>query len=336
MLHNKHILITGGAGFIGSNFIHYFLNKYTNYRIVNLDKLTYAGNIKNLESIHNRNNYLFIKGDICDFTLVDRIFNQYNINAIIHFAAESHVDNSIKNPLNFIETNVLGTSILLDVARKYWENKISDNISNYRFHHISTDEVYGSLGETGYFTENSPYAPNSPYSTSKAASDMIARSYNKTYDMNITISNSSNNYGPRQHTEKLIPTIIRSTLENIDIPIYGNGMNIRDWLYIDDHCNAIDLIFHHGKKGETYNIGGDNEQNNLSLANTICELLDKIYPKTNNISYKEQIKFVADRPGHDYRYAIDCSKIKKDLGWSSSNNFLENLMKTIKYYLEIY
>ncbi|AIL65325.1 dTDP-glucose 4,6-dehydratase 2 [Rickettsiales bacterium Ac37b] len=334
MTDTKKILITGGAGFIGSNFIHYFLNKYPTYQVINLDKLTYAGNLANLDNIPSSANYVFIKGDICNSDLLNKIFSEYSINSVINFAAESHVDNSIKNPKEFITTNVLGTFTLLNIAKTFWQDKMIKNASDCRFHHISTDEVYGTLGDTGYFTEETPYAPNSPYSASKAASDMIARSYIHTYDMNITISNCSNNYGPRQHYEKLIPTIINNALQNRPIPIYGSGMNIRDWLYVDDHCHAIDLIFHQGKKGDMYNIGGNNEQNNLQLAKLLCTLLDKIHPKKNNESYQNQIHFVSDRAGHDYRYAIDYSKLKRELNWHPSQDFDANLTKTIKYYLE--
>ena len=328
MSFTKTILVTGGAGFIGSNFIHYFINKYNNYRVIDLDKLTYAGDLKNLADIFNHPNHVFIQGDICDRVLVRKIFKDYDVSGVIHFAAESHVDNSIANPEEFIKTNVLGTFTLLEVAREFWKETDS------RFHHISTDEVYGTLGETGYFTETTPYAPNSPYSASKASSDMIVRSYVHTYGMNITVSNCSNNYGPRQHQEKLIPTIIRNALKGNPIPIYGNGKNVRDWLFVEDHCHAIDLVFHKGKKGETYNVGGDNERDNLSLANELCELLDSLTPSPQGRSYKEQIQFVKDRLGHDFRYAIDCSKIKKELGWKIHSNFKDYLEKTVRFYLD--
>jgi len=321
----KTILITGGAGFIGSNFVHYFLAKHPHYRLINLDKLTYAGSMDNLSEVINNPNHIFIKGDICDEGLVRKIFTDYDVTGVIHFAAESHVDNSIANPAEFVRTNVMGTFTLLDAARRHWQG------SQHRFHHISTDEVYGTLGETGYFTETTPYAPNSPYSASKASSDMLARSYVHTYGMNITTSNCSNNYGPRQHQEKLIPTIIRTALSGKPIPIYGNGTNVRDWLYVDDHCEAIDFIFHNGIKGEIYNIGGNNEQNNLSLAKILCDAIDQISPADQ--PYAKQITFVQDRPGHDYRYAIDCSKIERELKWRPSSNFSDNLKKTIKYYL---
>ncbi|MCS6955808.1 MAG: dTDP-glucose 4,6-dehydratase, partial [Candidatus Calescibacterium sp.] len=277
-----NILVTGGAGFIGSNFIIYFLKKYDNYQIINLDLITYAGNLDNLKEIENHPRYKFIKGDINNTELVEFIFREYNIKGVIHFAAESHVDNSIKNPAVFIKTNIEGTFTLIDVAYKNWmiEPFIYKPELSFlpRFHHISTDEVFGTLGEQGYFTEESSYKPNSPYSASKAASDMIVRSYYKTYGLNIVITNCSNNYGPKQHDEKLIPTIIRTAINNQPIPIYGDGKNIRDWLYVIDHCEAIDLVFHKGKKGETYLISSRNEKDNLSLAQEICSILDELYP----------------------------------------------------------
>jgi dTDP-glucose 4,6-dehydratase len=326
MSFSETILITGGAGFIGSNFIHYFLNKYDKYRIVNLDKLTYAGDLDNLKECEGNSNHVFIQGDICDRDLVKKLFSDYQITGVIHFAAESHVDNSISDPSAFIKTNIEGTFTLLEEARRAW------NGADHRFHHVSTDEVYGTLGDTGYFTETTPYAPNSPYSASKASSDMIARSYVHTYGMNITISSCSNNFGPRQHQEKLIPTIIRTALAGKPIPIYGSGKNVRDWLFVDDHCIAIDLIYHQGAKGEVYNVGGDKELDNLSLAGMVCDILDKVRPLGN--SYKQQISFVEDRAGHDYRYAIDFSKIKRELGWVPSADFMGNLLKTLRYYLD--
>ncbi|GGK30603.1 dTDP-glucose 4,6-dehydratase [Yeosuana aromativorans] len=331
------ILITGGAGFIGSNFIPYFLNKYPEIKIVNLDKLTYAGNLSNLEGVSQNKNYTFVQGDICDRNLIERLFKNYDFEGIIHFAAESHVDNSIKNPDEFIKTNVFGTFNLLDVAKNRWMEspfKTKKHFENSRFHHISTDEVYGSLGKTGLFTENTTYAPNSPYSASKASSDFLVRSYFHTYGMNVVTTNCSNNYGPKQHDEKLIPTIIRKALNNQDIPIYGKGENIRDWLYVDDHCKGIDLVFQKGKSGETYNIGGDNERSNLYIAKTICDILDEVFPKEN--SYNEQITFVTDRPGHDFRYAIDASKIKKELKWKAQENFESGIRKTIDWYIKKY
>jgi dTDP-glucose 4,6-dehydratase len=332
-----NILITGGAGFIGSNFILYYLNKYQSTNIINLDKLTYAGELSNLKEISKQDNYKFIKGDICDKSLVQSLFKTYNITDVIHFAAESHVDNSISNPDAFIQTNIIGTFNLLDIAKNYWmdvPHQYKSSFKKSRFHHISTDEVYGTLGKEGLFTEQTPYAPNSPYSASKASSDFIVRSYFHTYGMNVVTTNCSNNYGPKQHDEKLIPTIIRKALNNENIPIYGDGKNIRDWLYVLDHCKGIDLAFQNGKAGETYNIGGKNEKNNLYIANTICDILDEIKPK--NKSYKDQITFVEDRPGHDFRYAIDASKIEKELGWNANENFETGVKKTIEWYLKKY
>lgn len=332
---NKNILVTGGCGFIGSNFIPYFLNKYANYSIINIDKLTYAGSTENLKSIENNSRYKFIKGDICNKELIDFIFNEYKIASVIHFAAESHVDNSISSPDAFIQTNIIGTFNLLDTARKYWMLEPHRTIAGCemnRFHHISTDEVYGSLGENGLFTETTPYAPNSPYSASKASSDFIVRSYFHTYGMNVVTTNCSNNYGPKQHTEKLIPTIIKNALLRKRIPIYGDGKNIRDWLYVLDHCKAIDLVFHHGGIGETYNIGGNNEKTNIYIATRICEILDELVPHSEG-SYKKLITYVRDRPGHDRRYAIDSTKIKKELGWKAEETFETGILKTVEWYL---
>lgn len=336
---NKTLLLTGCAGFIGSNFVPYFLDKYSNYNLVNLDLLTYAGNIDNLKECDNNPNYKFIKGDICNRELIEFIFNEYDIQGVIHFAAESHVDNSIKNPAVFIETNVNGTFTLIDVAYKYWMNKpfvYKDKYKDCRFHHISTDEVYGTLSENSkdLFTEKTPYTPNSPYSASKASSDMIVRAYCETYGLNSVITNCSNNYGPKQHDEKLIPTIIRNALKGTPIPIYGDGKNIRDWLYVLDHCKGIDLVYHKGKKGETYNIGGRNERTNLQIVNKICEILDSKIPKEK--SHKELITFVEDRAGHDRRYAIDATKLENELGWLADENFETGIVKTIEWYLKKY
>ncbi|MCH3883748.1 dTDP-glucose 4,6-dehydratase [Tenacibaculum aquimarinum] len=331
------ILVTGGAGFIGSNFIPYFIEQNTDVHIVNVDLLTYAGNLENLTEIEKNPRYTFEKGDICDRDFIQSLFNKYNFIGVIHFAAESHVDNSIKNPDAFIQTNVFGTFNLLDIARNHWmksPGEYKNEFLNSRFHHISTDEVYGTLGETGLFTEETPYAPNSPYSASKASSDFLVRSYFHTYGMDVVTTNCSNNYGPKQHDEKLIPTIIRKAITGENIPIYGDGKNIRDWLYVLDHCKGISLVYKKGKSGETYNIGGKNERNNLYIANTICELLDKIQPKEK--SYKEQISFVSDRPGHDFRYAIDASKIENKLNWKAEENFETGILKTIKWYLNNY
>lgn len=331
----KSILVTGCAGFIGSNFAPYFLEKYPEYKLVNLDLLTYAGNLANLEEIEGNERYTFVHGDICDRELLEQLFNQHDIRGVIHFAAESHVDNSIKNPGVFVQTNVNGTFTLIDVAYKQWMEKPFTFKPSYeacRFHHISTDEVYGTLGETGLFTEATPYAPNSPYSASKAGSDMIVRSYFHTYGMNTVITNCSNNYGPKQHNEKLIPTIIRKAVNGENIPIYGDGKNIRDWLYVLDHCKGIDLVYHEGNVGEVYNIGGRNERNNNYIADKICGILDEIRPKTAG-SYKDQIRYVEDRAGHDRRYAIDATKIETELGWKADESFETGIVKTIQWYL---
>ena len=331
------VLITGGAGFIGSNFISYYLENNKKVHVVNLDLLTYAGDLGNLKDVENNPRYTFVKGDICERSLIEKLFKQYNFSGVIHFAAESHVDNSIKNPDAFVKTNVFGTFNLLDAAKNYWlddSNQYKAAFKNARFHHISTDEVYGSLGETGLFTEKTSYAPNSPYSASKASSDFLVRSYFHTYGLNVVTTNCSNNYGPKQHNEKLIPTIIRKAIEGENIPIYGDGKNIRDWLFVMDHCKGIELAYKNGKAGETYNIGGKNEYNNLYIATKICEILDDILPK--NYSYKKQITFVEDRLGHDFRYAIDASKIEKELEWNAKESFDSGLTKTINWYLEKY
>ena len=333
----KNILLTGTAGFIGSNFVPYFLDKYPEYNLINLDLLTYAGNLENLKECEGNPQNKFIKGDICNRELVEFIFTEYDIQGVIHFAAESHVDNSIKNPGVFIETNVTGTFTLIDVARAYWMNKpftYKEDYENCRFHHISTDEVYGTLNETDLFTESTPYAPNSPYSASKASSDMIVRSYQETYGLNTVITNCSNNYGPKQHDEKLIPTIIRKALAGESIPIYGDGKNIRDWLYVLDHCKGIDLVYHTGKEANVYNIGGRNERTNLQIVDAICKILDEKVPK--NVSYKELITFVEDRAGHDRRYAIDATKLETELGWKADENFDSGIIKTVEWYLEKY
>ena len=333
----KSILLTGTAGFIGSNFVPYFLDKYPEYNLINLDLLTYAGDLKNLKECEENSRYKFIKGDICNRELVEFIFSEYDIQGVIHFAAESHVDNSIKNPGVFIETNVTGTFTLIDVARAYWMNKpftYKENYMECRFHHISTDEVYGTLNETDLFTEETPYAPNSPYSASKASSDMIVRSYQETYGLNTVITNCSNNYGPKQHDEKLIPTIIRKALAGENIPIYGDGKNIRDWLYVLDHCKGIDLVYHTGKEGNVYNIGGRNERTNLQIVDAICSILDKKVPHAK--SYKELITFVEDRAGHDRRYAIDATKLETELGWKADENFDSGIIKTVEWYLGKY
>ena len=338
---NKNILLTGTAGFIGSNFVPYFLDKYPQYNLINLDLLTYAGTLDNLVECNGNPRYKFIKGDICNRELIEFIFAEYDISGVIHFAAESHVDNSIKNPGVFVQTNVNGTFTLVDVAYKYWMDKpfnYKEKYANCRFHHISTDEVYGTLSEdpNDLFTESTSYAPNSPYSASKASSDMIIRAYNETYGLNTVITNCSNNYGPKQHDEKLIPTIIRKALSHQNIPIYGDGKNIRDWLYVLDHCKGIDIAYHTGKSGETYNIGGRNERTNLQIVDRICTILDKEVPKADNSSYKDLITFVEDRAGHDRRYAIDATKLENELGWKADENFDTGIVKTIQWYLKKY
>ncbi|MCZ8157156.1 MAG: dTDP-glucose 4,6-dehydratase [Leptospira sp.] len=332
----ESILVTGGAGFIGSNFIPYFIEAHPNIHVINLDLLTYAGNLENLKEVANHPRYTFVKGDIKDQTLVSSLFNTHDIRGVIHFAAESHVDNSISNPEVFLQTNVIGTFVLIHAAYKYWMDKpftYKTEYQNCRFHHVSTDEVYGTLGETGLFEEITPYAPNSPYSASKAGSDFVVRSYHHTYGMNTVTTNCSNNYGPKQHSEKLIPTIIRKCLANESIPIYGKGTNIRDWLYVIDHATGIDLAYHKGKSGETYNIGGRNERNNNYIVNQICEILDAKRPRTSGESYKKLITYVADRPGHDMRYAIDATKIENELGWKAKENFETGILKTVEWYL---
>ncbi|MEE3003759.1 MAG: dTDP-glucose 4,6-dehydratase, partial [Pseudomonadota bacterium] len=298
----KAILVTGGAGFIGANFVKYFTKTYNNYKIINLDLLTYAANSDYLSELDSNPNYIFIKGDICDKSLVKTIFTDYDVRGVIHFAAESHVDNSILRPETFLQTNIMGTFNLINAAYNHWMSQPMRPKPSYedcRFHHISTDEVYGTLGKDGLFSEVTPYAPNSPYSASKASSDFIIRAYHHTYGLNVTTSNCSNNYGPGQHSEKLIPTIIEKALSGQSIPIYGDGKNIRDWLYVLDHCKAIDLVFHRGLAGETYNVGGRNEKTNLEVVSAILGLLDKKEPSSSGLSYKEQISFVKDRAGHD-------------------------------------
>lgn len=328
-MHNpKNILITGGCGFIGSNLIKYLLKEHQDINIINIDNLSYASNISYLKDIENKNNYKFEKLDIFyDHEKLLNIFNSFSIDTVIHLAAETHVDNSIKNPLKFLETNVLGTGYLLDAARNFWKNR-----KNVKFHHVSTDEVYGSTYIEGdKFTEKSHIKPSSPYSASKASSDHLVRAYGTTYGLPFNITNCSNNYGPNQHKEKLIPLVINNILSNKPIPIYGNGENIRDWLYVEDHCRAIDLVIRSDKIGETYNIGGNCEINNISIVKTICWYLDELLPNKN--SYSSLITYVEDRPGHDFRYAIDASKIKNDIGWCPNMTFQQGILKTILWYI---
>lgn len=327
------MLITGGAGFIGSNYVAHAITT-TKDELVVLDKLTYAGDLRNLEGYLDENRLQFVEGDICEESFLKTLFEEHQFTHVIHFAAESHVDNSISGPAAFIETNIVGTFHLLQNAYKLWmdgPNKLKREFSNARFLHVSTDEVYGTLGDTGLFTEETPYAPNSPYSASKASSDFIVRSYYHTYGLPVVTTNCSNNYGPNQHKEKLIPTIIRKAISGQPIPIYGDGKNVRDWLYVLDHCKGIQLALDKGELGETYNIGGRNERQNLYIAHTICEMLDEMHP--GSTSYKDQIAFVTDRPGHDFRYAIDASKIENELGWSAKENFESGIKKTITWYL---
>ncbi len=333
----KNLLITGGSGFIGSHFIHNFIKQYPDYHIINLDKLSYAHCDSHLDSIKNHPNYTFVKGDICDKNTVDSLFNEYQIQGVFHFAAESHVDNSITGPDIFIDTNIKGTHHLIHAAKTLWMSdpfKVKPTFKDARFHHISTDEVYGSLGSTGFFTESSPYAPNSPYSASKASSDFLVRSYHHTYGLNVTISNCSNNFGTFQHDEKLIPTIIRHAINRNPIPIYGDGKNVRDWLYVDDHVAAICAIFFKGNTGETYNIGTRNELQNIDLCKHICAILDNERP--HHAPHEELITYVKDRPGHDHRYAIDPTKLETKLGWSALSDFKSRLSETILFYINKY
>jgi dTDP-glucose 4,6-dehydratase len=328
----SHILVTGGAGFIGSNFIRYLFS-LSDFQgtIVNLDKLTYAGNLDNLRAVQARfdeKRYFFERADICDSDILQEIFQRYEIDTVFHFAAESHVDRSIFGPADFIETNIVGTFRLLEAARAVWQTR-----SDVLFHHVSTDEVYGSLGATDYFTERSSYDPRSPYSASKASSDHLVRAANHTYGLPITISNCSNNYGPYQFPEKLIPLVILNILEEKPIPVYGDGSNVRDWLHVDDHSSALWLIANRGKSGETYNIGGENEWKNIDLVHSLCSINARLDGKQKDY-YEKLITFVKDRPGHDQRYAIDCSKIKNELGWSQMNSFPEGLEKTVLWYRE--
>lgn len=324
----KTILITGGAGFIGSHVVRRFVNKYTDYKIVNLDVLTYAGNLENLKDIDVRPNYEFVKGDINDSALVNTLFEKYNFDGVIHLAAESHVDRSISDPMSFIMTNIVGTVNLLNGAREIWKN----NNEGKRFYHISTDEVYGSLGATGFFLETTSYDPQSPYSASKASADHLVRAYHNTFKLPVVITNCSNNYGPNQFPEKLIPLAIHNISHNKPIPIYGKGENIRDWLYVEDHASAIDLVFHEGKNGETYNIGGHNELTNIALISQLCKVMDEKLGRKAGSS-ENLITYVKDRAGHDLRYAIDSTKIQCELGWTPSLQFEEGIEKTIDWYL---
>lgn len=324
----KNILITGGAGFIGSHVVRRFVNEYPNYTIVNLDLLTYAGNLENLKDVEQKTNYVFEHGDIADNDFVTALFEKYNFDGVVHLAAESHVDRSITDPFSFVRTNVFGTVTLLNVAKNAWK----DNFTGKRFYHISTDEVYGSLGGEGYFVESTPYDPQSPYSAAKASSDHFVRAYFNTYGMPVVLSNCSNNYGPNHFPEKLIPLCINNIKTKKPLPIYGKGDNIRDWLYVIDHARAIDTIFHNAKDGETYNIGGNNEWTNLDLVKYLCALMDKKLGRAQGES-EQLINFVTDRAGHDKRYAIDSSKLMKELNWKPSVTFEQGLEKTVDWYL---
>jgi len=325
----RNILVTGGAGFIGSHLVRLLVNKYPKYHIINLDLLTYAGNLENLKDIEHKENYSFVKCDICDFKKVKQVFIDYKIDSVIHLAAESHVDRSIKDPFSFAKTNVLGTLSLLQTAKEQWDN----NFNKKLFYHVSTDEVYGSLDEDDFFTEITKYDPHSPYSASKASSDHFVRAFSDTYKLPVVISNCSNNYGPFQFPEKLIPLFINNIVNNKSLPVYGNGENVRDWLFVNDHVRAIDLIFHNGKSGETYNIGGFNEWKNIDLIKVIIKTVDQFLGRKEGTSEK-LITYVTDRAGHDLRYAIDSSKLKNELGWEPSLQFEEGVEKTVKWYLD--
>lgn len=337
MKDKTYTLVTGGAGFIGSNYINLYVDQPETH-IVNLDLLTYAGNLENLQ-VDGHENYTFVQGDIGDKSLVKELFKRYRFTRVVNFAAESHVDNSILNPGAFVETNISGTFNLLQNAYKLWMNgpfELKEEFKDAKFLHVSTDEVYGTLGAEGLFTEETPYAPNSPYSASKASSDFLVRSYFHTYGMPVLTTNCSNNYGPNQHDEKLIPTIIRTALKKEPIPIYGDGKNVRDWLYVADHCKGIKLVLEKGRFGETYNIGGRNERENIYIAQKISEILDSLVPREDGKSYNDLITYVKDRPGHDQRYAIDATKLENELGWKADENFESGIEKTVQWYLEKY
>lgn len=330
---NKNILVTGGAGFIGSAVIRYLINE-TNSNVLNIDKLTYAGNLESLETVSNNPRYQFLHADICDKVAMTKAFQDFQPNIVMHLAAESHVDRSIDGPMDFIQTNIIGTYNLLEVARNYWQNLTEDKKSRFKFHHISTDEVYGDLeGTDDLFTEETSYSPSSPYSASKASSDHLVRAWYRTYGLPVVVTNCSNNYGPYHFPEKLIPLVILNALDGKPLPVYGDGKQIRDWLYVEDHARALYLVATTAKVGETYNIGGHNEKQNIDVVKTICTILDNIKPRTDGQSYAQQITFVKDRPGHDLRYAIDASKIQQELNWQPQETFESGIQKTVEWYL---
>lgn len=328
------LIVTGGAGFIGSAVIRYVLTNHDDVHVLNLDKLTYAGNLDSLRPVENHPNYQFVQADICDAAAIRQIFSDFQPDAVMHLAAESHVDRSIDGPAEFIHTNITGTYTLLEASRAYWQNLSDTQRANFRFHHISTDEVYGSLGAEGLFMETTPYQPNSPYSASKASSDHLVRAWHHTFKLPVVTTNCSNNYGSYQFPEKLIPLIILNAVEGKPLPVYGKGENVRDWLYVDDHARALWQVLTRGKVGETYNIGGHNEQKNLDVVETICAILDELLPNSPHRPHKNLIHFVTDRPGHDLRYAIDATKIKQELGWTPQETFATGLRKTVQWYLE--
>lgn len=330
----KRIIVTGGAGFIGSNLILHLIQKYPDYHIVNLDKLTYASDLSFLDAVKDNPKYSFAQIDIVDRKAVRELIQDFQPDGIIHLAAESHVDNSISGPEPFFYSNVIGTFNLVEEFRQFWLKK--GKPEHFRFHHVSTDEVYGSLGDEGFFTETTPYAPNSPYSASKAGSDFVIRSYFHTYHMNVVVTNCSNNFGPHQHDEKLIPTVIRKALNHQNIPVYGKGENVRDWLFVQDHCRAIDLVFHRGRSGEHYNVGGHNEWKNIDLVRLLCQILNEEVGKGPNGDYANLITFVTDRPGHDLRYAIDPTKIETELGWQNTQDFMADIRTTVQWYVKRY
>lgn len=330
---SKRIIVTGGAGFIGSSLVRMIINE-TDHEVLNIDKLTYAGHLESLESVSNSDRYQFEEVDICNADEIKRIFNDFKPDAIMHLAAESHVDRSIDGSAEFIKTNINGTHTLLEEAKQFWQGLEGEQKENFRFLHVSTDEVYGELGETGFFTEETPYDPRSPYSSSKASSDHLVRAWYYTYDLPTMITNCSNNYGPYQFPEKLIPVVILKALQGEDIPVYGTGENVRDWLYVNDHARALLKVLIEGLPGETYNIGGHNEKQNIEVVQTICDTLNELVPKKDGSNYRNQISYVTDRPGHDFRYAIDASKIERELGWTPEETFKSGMKKTIQWYLD--